>query len=204
MQAKGQGKTIEYNHDISNCPQMIAKFSNINLDQESDTEDNQEYVNFYGEQLWLDREHENSLPKINNICAKPINNLSNRSLSRTLSKKQPIIPIVVSDSSSLSIPFKQKSGLKNVQETDSTLSKLKLHIEGSTIPVRKIGGSSELKDQSIKQAPREIFEQSPNLSAAFDDKKISHLWYSIFGLWVGIDIWNNEIISFGKKHLNSL
>ena len=55
MQAKGQGKTVEYNHDISNCPQMIAKFSKINLtsvpDQESDTEDNQEYVNFYEEQL---------------------------------------------------------------------------------------------------------------------------------------------------------
>ena len=55
MQAKGQGKTVEYNHDISNCPQMIAKFSKINLttvpDQESDTGDNQEYVNFYEEQL---------------------------------------------------------------------------------------------------------------------------------------------------------
>ena len=87
MQAKGQGKTIEYNHDISNCPQMIAKFSNINLDQESDTEDNQEYVNFYEEQLWLDCEWENSLPEINNICAKPINNLSNQSLSRTITKK---------------------------------------------------------------------------------------------------------------------
>ena len=51
MQAKGQGKPVEYNHDISNCPEMFAKFSNINLDQESDTEDNQEYVNFYEEQL---------------------------------------------------------------------------------------------------------------------------------------------------------
>ena len=168
MQAKGQGKTVEYNHDISNCPEMIARFSNTNLNQESDTEDNREYVNFYGEQLWLDREHENSLPKINNICAKPINNLSNQSLSRTITKKQPKIPIVVSDSSSLSIPLKQKSGLKNVQEADSTLSKLKLHIEGSTIPVRKIGGSSELKKQSIKQAPREIFEQSPTLFGCFE------------------------------------
>ena len=51
MQAKGQGKTVEYNHDISNCPEMIARFSNTNLNQESDTEDNREYVNFYGEQL---------------------------------------------------------------------------------------------------------------------------------------------------------
>ena len=55
MQAKGQGKPVEFNHDISNCPEMIAKFSKINLtlapDQESDTEDNQEYVSFYEDQL---------------------------------------------------------------------------------------------------------------------------------------------------------
>ena len=49
------------------------------------------------------------------------------------------------DSGALSIPFTQTSGWKNIQEADSTLSKLKLHKGGGTIPVRKIRGSSELK-----------------------------------------------------------
>jgi len=58
MQSKGQGKSLDYNHNITNCPQMIAKFSKINLalgDQESDTEDDaeesQEFQEFYSEQL---------------------------------------------------------------------------------------------------------------------------------------------------------
>ena len=95
MQAKGQGKPVEYNHDISNCPHMIAKFSKINLtsapDQESDTEDNQEYVSFYEEELWLGREQESPLPKINNICAEPILNLSNQPSHLAPTQKQPEI-----------------------------------------------------------------------------------------------------------------
>ena len=58
MQSKGQGKSLDYNHNITNCPQMIAKFSKINLalgDQESDTEDDaeesREFQEFYSEQL---------------------------------------------------------------------------------------------------------------------------------------------------------
>ena len=49
------------------------------------------------------------------------------------------------DSGELSIPFTQTSGWKNIQEADPTLSKLKLHIGGGTIPVRRIRGSSDLK-----------------------------------------------------------
>ena len=49
------------------------------------------------------------------------------------------------DSGALSIPFTQTSGWKNIQEADSTLTKLKLHIEGGTIPIRRIRGSTELK-----------------------------------------------------------
>ena len=58
MQSKGQGKSLDYNHNITNCLQMIAKFSKINLalgDQESDTEDDaeesREFQEFYSEQL---------------------------------------------------------------------------------------------------------------------------------------------------------
>ena len=58
MQSRGQGKNLDYNHNINNCPQMIAKFSKINLtlgDQESDTEEesdeNREFQDFYNEQL---------------------------------------------------------------------------------------------------------------------------------------------------------
>ena len=58
MQSKGQGKNRDYNHNINNCSQMIAKFSKINLtveDQESDTEqesdENREFQDFYNEQL---------------------------------------------------------------------------------------------------------------------------------------------------------
>ena len=49
------------------------------------------------------------------------------------------------DSGALSIPFTQTSGWKNIQEADNTLAKLKLHIGGGTIPIRRIRGSSELK-----------------------------------------------------------
>lgn len=49
------------------------------------------------------------------------------------------------DSGELTIPFTQTSGWKNIQEADPTLSKLKLHIGGGTIPVRRIRGSSDLK-----------------------------------------------------------
>ena len=54
MQAKGQGEAVDYSHDISNCPEMIAKFSRINLtsaanqeDSATDSEENQDYVDFY-------------------------------------------------------------------------------------------------------------------------------------------------------------
>ena len=54
MQAKGQGKAVDYRHNISNCPEMIAKFSRINLtsapdqgDSATDSEENQDYLDFY-------------------------------------------------------------------------------------------------------------------------------------------------------------
>ena len=56
MQAKGQGKALDFHHNISNCPEMIAKFSKINMtsvpDQVSDEESNEsnEYVEFYNDQ----------------------------------------------------------------------------------------------------------------------------------------------------------
>ena len=54
MQVRGQGKNYDYNHDISNCPHMIARFSKINLalEQESDQEredENQEFEDFYSD-----------------------------------------------------------------------------------------------------------------------------------------------------------
>ena len=49
------------------------------------------------------------------------------------------------DSGAVSIPFTQTSGWKNVQEADPTLAKIKHHISGGTIPIRRIRGSSELK-----------------------------------------------------------
>jgi hypothetical protein len=49
------------------------------------------------------------------------------------------------ESGELKIPFTQTSGWKNIQEADPTLSKLKLHIGGGTIPIRRIRGSSDLK-----------------------------------------------------------
>ena len=45
----------------------------------------------------------------------------------------------------MAIPFTQTSGWKDIQESDKTLAKLKHHIGGGTIPVRRIRGSSELK-----------------------------------------------------------
>ena len=59
MQSRGRGQNLDFNHDISNCPQMISKFSKINLatvvDEESDSEtgsdDNKEFRDFYDESL---------------------------------------------------------------------------------------------------------------------------------------------------------
>ena len=49
------------------------------------------------------------------------------------------------ESGAVAIPFTQTSGWKDIQESDKTLAKLKHHIGGGTIPVRRIRGSSELK-----------------------------------------------------------
>ena len=48
------------------------------------------------------------------------------------------------DSGELSIPFTQTARWKNIQEADPILSKLRHHISGGTIPVRKVKGQ-ELK-----------------------------------------------------------
>ena len=44
------------------------------------------------------------------------------------------------DSGELTIPFTQTAGWKNIQEADPVLSKLRHHISGGTIPVRKVRG----------------------------------------------------------------
>ena len=53
MQSRGNGKSFDYNHEISNCPQMIAKFSNVRLataeDEDSDLE--REFAEFYNQSL---------------------------------------------------------------------------------------------------------------------------------------------------------
>ena len=53
MQSRGNGKSFDYNHEISNCPQMIAKFSNVRLataeDEDSDLE--REFAEFYDQPL---------------------------------------------------------------------------------------------------------------------------------------------------------
>ena len=59
MQSRGRGQNLDYNHDISNCPQMISKFSRINLatagdqesDQDTDSDENKEFKDFYDESL---------------------------------------------------------------------------------------------------------------------------------------------------------
>ena len=48
------------------------------------------------------------------------------------------------DSGAVSMPFTQTSGWKDIQESDQTLSKLRHHIQGGTIPVRRTR-NSELK-----------------------------------------------------------
>ena len=55
MQTRGQARSLDYNHDITNCPQLISKFSKVNMTegQESDQEENEtlEYEEFYGQNL---------------------------------------------------------------------------------------------------------------------------------------------------------
>ena len=51
MQNRGQAKQLDYNHDITNCPVMISKFSRINIaeGQKSDQDDDEikEFKEFY-------------------------------------------------------------------------------------------------------------------------------------------------------------
>ena len=55
MQTRGNGKSLDFNHDISNCPQMIAKFSNVNMAaveaESEDSNNNQEFAEFYDQSL---------------------------------------------------------------------------------------------------------------------------------------------------------
>ena len=55
MQTRGQARSLDYNHDITNCPQLINKFSKTNLaeGQEPVKEENEdlEYEEFYGQNL---------------------------------------------------------------------------------------------------------------------------------------------------------
>ena len=48
------------------------------------------------------------------------------------------------DSGEVSIPFTQTSVWKNIQEADPTLAKIKHHMSGGTIAIRRVLGSSEL------------------------------------------------------------
>jgi hypothetical protein len=54
-QPRCQARSLDYNHDITNCPQLISKFSKVNLTegQESDQEENEnlEYEEFYSQNL---------------------------------------------------------------------------------------------------------------------------------------------------------
>ena len=43
------------------------------------------------------------------------------------------------------VPFSQASGWKNIQHENPTLRKLRLHMEGGTIPKRRVRGQTELK-----------------------------------------------------------
>ena len=45
----------------------------------------------------------------------------------------------------VSVPFSQANGWKNIQEENPTLRKLKFHMEGGTIPKRRVRGQTELK-----------------------------------------------------------
>ena len=59
MRARGQNLNLDYSHDIANCPQMIAKFSQVSLANSHNTvleEEEEEYdmaKEFYNETLWL-------------------------------------------------------------------------------------------------------------------------------------------------------
>ena len=43
------------------------------------------------------------------------------------------------------VPFSQAIGWENIQEENPTLRKLKFHMEGGTIPKRRVRGQTELK-----------------------------------------------------------
>ena len=56
MQTRGgQARSLDWNHNITNCPQLVSKFSKVNLTegQESDQEEtgNAEYEEFYSQNL---------------------------------------------------------------------------------------------------------------------------------------------------------
>ena len=55
MQSRGNGKSLDFHHNISNCPQMIAKFSNVNMaaveDDPEDSDNEQEFAEFYDQSL---------------------------------------------------------------------------------------------------------------------------------------------------------
>ena len=75
MQSKGRGQNLDYYHAISDCPQMIAKFSRINLatagDEESVTmsknNKDQKVVDFYAESLSLGQGTIDNKPSVNLI-----------------------------------------------------------------------------------------------------------------------------------------
>ena len=71
MQSRGNGKSLDFDHNISNCPQMIAKFSNVNMaaveDDPEDSDNDQEFAEFYDQSLWLGHTDVETPPAINNI-----------------------------------------------------------------------------------------------------------------------------------------
>ena len=94
MQSKGCGQNLDYFHAISNFPQMIAKFSKLNLgtagDEDSDTESennkDQEYADFYGESLWLGQENIDIKPSDQLI--EPSADISDNSTSHHFTMKE--------------------------------------------------------------------------------------------------------------------
>ena len=55
MQNRGQAKQLDYNHDITNCPVLVAKFSRINIAEgetsDQDEDETREFEEFYESNL---------------------------------------------------------------------------------------------------------------------------------------------------------
>ena len=69
MQRRGNGKSFDFSHNILNCPQMIAKFSSVNLTaaEEASGDSESEFAEFYDQSLWLGQDNNDYHPSINNM-----------------------------------------------------------------------------------------------------------------------------------------